>query len=119
MQRAFGLSSIRSCRVNPFAGLVGRDDGLPEHGRRLVAAGYLLASRELDADAPPEEGAKVGAYVAVGYLLAVVFGSQLFTFTDTGARESFGVAFSQAVLLPGLLYPVLFGALGGYLAFRK
>ena len=84
----------------------------------LVAAGYLLASRELDADATPEEGAKMGAYVTVGYLLAVVFGSQLFTFTDTGAGESVGVAFSQAVLLSGLLYPVLFGAIGGYLAFR-
>lgn len=84
----------------------------------LIGAGYLLASRVLPATATEEDGAKIGATVTAGYLLAVVVGTQLFEFSGEEGT-SIGVEFGSAVLLSGILYPILLGALGGYLAVRR
>ena len=85
----------------------------------LVGAGYLLASRACERGASPEAGAKMGATVTSGYLLAVIAGALLFSFTDAEEGDSIGVSFTEALLLSGLLYPALFGAIGGYLALRE
>lgn len=87
----------------------------------LVGGGRLLAEKTLPATATAEEGAKRGATLAAGYLLAVVFGSQLFTWSvdDGDATASMGVEFTEALLVSGLVYPLLFGAIGGYLVFNE
>ncbi|ELY43809.1 hypothetical protein [Natronorubrum tibetense] len=87
----------------------------------LVGMGKRLAETTLPATTSPEEGAKRGATITAGYLLAVVLAAQLFTWsaTDGEMTVSAGADFTQALLLAGLIYPVLFGAIGGYLAFRE
>ncbi len=87
----------------------------------LVGAGRLLAKKTLPAGTTPEAGAKMGAYVTVGYLVAVFFATQLFTWsiTEDGTTASVEAAFTEALLVSGLIYPILFGAIGGYLAFRE
>ncbi|WP_049907231.1 hypothetical protein [Halovivax asiaticus] len=84
----------------------------------LIGAGYLLAARVLPATASPEDGAKIGATLTIGYLLTAAIGAQVFEFTgDEGTSAS--VEFTEALLLAGLLYPILLGAFGGYLAVRR
>jgi len=87
----------------------------------LVAGGYLLAGRYgLPSRAV---GAKYGASLVAGYLplaALVGYGAEW----SYSASSSFGVQVSltvgpqlvESVLLAGLLYPLLFGAIGGYLA---
>ncbi|WP_252697935.1 transporter permease [Natronosalvus vescus] len=87
----------------------------------LIAAGYKLASQTLAEGSTPEEGAKIGATIAAGYMVAVVFATQIFTWSiqDGSTTGSVNVAFTEAILISGLMYPLLFGAIGGYLVFRE
>jgi len=86
----------------------------------LLAAGYLLYAR-VDWELSVAEAALVGATPTVGYLAAAVVGTFLFESTETGSL--FGVSGSAtlgpdlvpAVLLAGLLYPLVCGAVGGAL----
>lgn len=74
----------------------------------LVVAGAVLATR---AGVPtPRGGAIVGATLAVGYLAAVVLG--LFPTTHGGIAPSP----LRAIVIAGIVYPVVFGAIGGALA---
>lgn len=83
----------------------------------LVLAGFLVAR---DAKVPDAtEGAKAGLAVVPGYLVpAVVLAlASPWSFSESagGVSASATIApeFLPAVLLAGLLYPVVFGALGG------
>lgn len=86
----------------------------------LLAAGYLLSAR-VDWELSVAEAALVGATPTVGYLAAAVVGTFLFESTESGSL--FGVSGSAtlgpdlvpAVLLAGLLYPLVCGAVGGAL----
>lgn len=86
----------------------------------LVAAGYLLYAR-VDWRLSLVEAAAVGTTPTVGYLAAAVLGTALFESTSSGSL--FGVSGSTtlgpdlvpAVLLAGLLYPLVCGAVGGAL----
>ncbi|GAB7012859.1 transporter [Halolamina salina] len=74
----------------------------------LLAAG-LLTARLADAD-EPGDGAIAGAAVAVGYFPLALIGRFLFSYQGSAAPDLI-----TAVLLAGLVYPLLFGAVGGVL----
>jgi hypothetical protein len=75
----------------------------------LVAAGAAVA-HVVDAETPVA-GATAGLTVVVGYLPAAVLGVFLFTVRIEDVTAAPDLA--PAVLLAGLLYPLVFGGLGG------
>lgn len=89
----------------------------------LVAAGYLLV-RSAGARTG-QEAATSGALVSVGYFPLVMLAA-LFS-RNSGTEETlFGefeatytVELLEAALIAGFVLPLAFGALGGYLAFRR
>ncbi|WP_323675557.1 transporter [Halorubellus sp. PRR65] len=78
----------------------------------LVAAGYVVAS------SPNIRGtgqsAAAGALVVVGQLVLVVVGAVLFG--AEGDAGSLTVPLANAIILAGVVYPVVLGAIGGVLA---
>jgi len=86
----------------------------------LVAAGYLLYAR-VDWRLSVAEAAAVGATPTVGYLAAAVLGTFLFESASSGSllgvsgSATLGPNLVPAVLLAGLLYPLVCGAVGGAL----
>jgi hypothetical protein len=79
----------------------------------LVAAGVLVANyvgaQEL------RDGAVAGATLALGTVLPALLGTVFFSFEITGlfASLTFTPALVPGVLLAGLFYPAVFGAIGG------
>lgn len=80
----------------------------------LVLAGAVVTRRARGVSGTSPAGAVAGASVAVGYLTAVVAGT--FVFGQTLAGVSWEVPLVQSALVAGLAYPVVAGALGGFLA---
>ncbi|QKY19401.1 transporter [Halolamina sp. CBA1230] len=72
----------------------------------LLAAG-LLTARVADA-AEPAEGAIAGAAIAIGYAPLAVIGRFLFSYEGAAAPD-----LVTAILLAGLVYPLVLGAIGG------
>ena len=87
----------------------------------LIGAGYLLVTNLDQAVSSVEEGAKSGAAIAAGYLPLAVVAS--FIFTASG--EEMGFSFSvgpdtvTAIILAGLAFPIILGAIGGYVAATR
>ncbi|WP_332899650.1 transporter [Haladaptatus sp. CMSO5] len=77
----------------------------------LVGAGALAARSQ--SDTSTSSSAKAGATVVLGYVLPALVGAQLFRL-DLG-NSTAGPDFITAILVAGLLYPLIFGALGGVL----
>ena len=75
----------------------------------LFAAGLAVARAQGVAD--PTRGAALGALVAPGYLLLCLIGAFLFRVSALGATGE--PEFLTAVILAGVIYPAVFGALGG------
>jgi hypothetical protein len=73
-----------------------------------LALGRYAGVTELD------QGAITGALVVPGYLLASLIG--VFVFTVDIGDASGAPEFASAVLIAGVVYPVVFGALGGVIA---
>lgn len=86
----------------------------------LVVAGFLLARHAGSASAG--DGAATGASVATGYLVAAIGTTFVFTWSATlsgaGVQGSMrlGPAIVQSGLMAGLIYPAIFGGLGGAVA---
>ncbi|MFC3478788.1 hypothetical protein [Halobacterium litoreum] len=78
----------------------------------LAFAGYTFANTRAgqSVGSEPMDGAKAGALVAVGYLVLAVVGT--FVFTEGNASPKLG----DSVIFMGVLYPVVFGGIGGYLS---
>ncbi len=77
----------------------------------LVLAGFVLA-RYANAD-DASTGAKRGAAVAAGYVVLAVVG--LFVFEYTAGGSAIHPEYVPGVLLAGVVYPAVFGAVGGVL----
>ncbi len=78
----------------------------------LVAAG--LAVGRLFGITALRDGAVAGGFVAVGYLLFTVAGVLSFEVSTAGTTGRPAVL--PAIVIAGLLYPIIFGAAGGMLA---
>jgi len=86
-------------------------------GLLLLVAGYRTAGAVYRPDLSPDQGSVYGAMIVVGYLPLTFFAALLFETSATGVSgrpDVFG-----AVLLAGIVFPALVGALGGYLAVRR
>lgn len=86
-------------------------------GLVILAAGYFLTSSYMVPGTTADEGTVYGASIAVGYLPFAFLGALLFEaqfVNDSGTPDIFG-----AVLLAGIVFPALLGAVGGYLAVRR
>jgi hypothetical protein len=85
----------------------------------LVAAGLALSRRQ--GASTPVRGATAGLTVVPGYLVLSVAGTFLFEVAALGARGAPDLL--PAVVLAGVLYPLVFasagGALGGFLESRN
>ena len=77
----------------------------------LLAAGFVVARAggESDADA----GVRAGAMVALGYAVLAVVGLFVFRYTAGGATVH--VEYALGALLAGVVYPAVFGGVGGVL----
>jgi len=77
----------------------------------LVIAGYVVAGRSSGS------GQKAGAAVVLGYLPLAVVGTFLFQVSQTsfGANVTTGPETIPAILLAGIAFPVVCGAIGGLL----
>ena len=93
----------------------------------LTAAGFLLVTR-VGAPEEVQQSGPLGGTVAVGYASATVAALALFRWRQTGSMLNTSTSSTTftygpdplfAVAAMGLAYPLLFGALGGYLAFRR
>ncbi|SEW27823.1 transporter [Halobacterium jilantaiense] len=77
----------------------------------LLLAGFVVA-RYADAT-DVESGARAGVTVAAGYAVLAAIG--LFVFRYSVGDATVHVDYALGVLLAGIVYPVVFGALGGVL----
>lgn len=110
-----------------YPGLVGRSSGNALTGAEdpaltalfvvpvlaLVLAGAFVAR---GAATNPESGAKAGATVVVGYALATVVSA--FVLRVSIGDSPAGPALVTAVLLAGVVYPLVLGGVGGAVAGR-
>lgn len=83
----------------------------------LVVAGAVIAGQ---APTPGRRGAAVrGATVALGYLPLSLLTAVAVTEPTTGAiRAVVGISLADALVMTGLAFPVVFGAIGGVAAHR-
>lgn len=77
----------------------------------LVLAGFVVARNADAVDA--ESGARAGLTVTAGYLVLAVVGLAAFRYSV--GDSTVHVDYALGVLLAGIVYPVVFGALGGVL----
>lgn len=75
----------------------------------LLVAGYLVA-RRTDTPETVANGAQAGVSVVIGYLVLVIVG--VFAFQVSGS----GPDFVPSLLLAGVVYPLVFGSIGGAIA---
>lgn len=82
----------------------------------LVGAGYLLLQQEYATDVG--DAALSGATLVVGYLPLAILGTILFEASESSNGGSVSVApeTGAAILLAGLIWPIVLGAVGGFLA---
>jgi hypothetical protein len=94
----------------------------------LAAAGYWVVSSTVPRNV--EEAVKAGTTVTVGYLIAAVLSAVVFTYSDlhteSGGNDweytveaAYSVDLQSAAIMAGIVYPLAFGALGGYIAYRR
>jgi hypothetical protein len=86
----------------------------------LIGAGYLLTDRVSTPGSSVADRMEAGMTIAVGYLPLAFFGGFLFEDeTILGSSNSVSPDIFAGVLVAGLLFPLVFGALGGYLSGRR
>jgi hypothetical protein len=79
----------------------------------LLGMGYLIGTlAQSGSDVVAAAGA--GATITIGYLILAILGT--FIFSTGGAGGSVGPDLLMSVLLFGLAYPIVFGAIGGAIA---
>lgn len=78
----------------------------------LVAAGLLLAQQANALE--PADGAMAGATLALGAVVLALVGTFLFEISQSGVSTSPDLV--KSILLVGIGYPAIFGAVGGVLS---
>ncbi|WP_254861857.1 hypothetical protein [Halovivax gelatinilyticus] len=86
----------------------------------LIGVGYWLASNFTDLS-ETNESVMAGASVVVGYLPLVVVGTFVFEHSESaeGMSVSFGPDLTQSLMFAGVAFPLIFGAIGGFIAYQQ
>lgn len=92
----------------------------------LLATGFAIAAR-FGGRRHPIDDALAGGAIVVGYLPLVAAGALVFEHSGTMTVDELGVtvartsspAFVDAVVLAGLAFPLVFGAIGGFIAYQQ
>lgn len=100
--------------VTAYADLIGQGEGNLEvlylvPPLLLLVAGYLVA-RQTDQTERLTDGVQAGALVTIGYFVLVLAG--VFAFQVSGS----GPELVPSLLLAGIVYPLVFGTIGGAIA---
>jgi len=91
----------------------------------VLGAGYVAYRQSDVRGLPTDRVAAIGASVVGGYLALTVVGRFLFqysesaSFGDQSVSISIGPELATAILLMGLLYPLVLGAIGAVLAQKR
>lgn len=85
-------------------------------GLLLVVAGYIVAQQSLPDRSPLTDSMEAGMTVAVGYLPLSFIGS--FVFEESSGQTTISPDVFASVFIAGILLPIVFGAIGGYLSGR-
>ena len=87
----------------------------------LIGAGFALVNRNAQLVQSELDGAVFGGAVAAGYLPAVVFSTLVFDHQTEldDFYVTYEVPLVEAALIAGLLFPVVFGAIGGFIAYKR
>lgn len=80
----------------------------------LIAAGYLLV-RSLDVT-DPTTSVKFGATIAAGVTVMAAIGASVFSISSGSGTGSSSPQLLASILIIGVVYPALFGGIGGYIA---
>ena len=86
----------------------------------LLVTGYVVASRFGDGS-ESSRSVLAGASVVIGYLPLALAGTALFEYAGgfEGYHVTIGPDLAQSIALAGLLFPLVFGAIGGYVAYTR
>lgn len=78
----------------------------------LMIAGFAVPNPRKVEELSYNDAAASGALITIGYVLFVLIGTSIFSFTMSGrtARPDLGYA-----IMMGLIYPIIFGSIGGVL----
>ncbi|MFB6179977.1 MAG: transporter [Halorientalis sp.] len=83
----------------------------------LIGAGYVAYQRAGERTVETGQAAALGATITIGYLVMAVLGRFLFTYSaGETVSTSATPQLTNAVLLAGLIYPLVLGAIGGAIA---
>lgn len=102
----FGLLTLPVIFYTALVGLV------------LVGAGFLVATRATTQRSSVTDRMEAGMTVTLGYLPLIFLGSFLFESEIALLDETFNPDVFASVLVAGIVFPLVFGAIGGYLAGR-
>lgn len=81
----------------------------------LIYGGYFLAAKSASQE---KTGASLaGTSLLIGYFPLVVVGTQVFSWVEPSRHLE--PVFLDSLVFAGILYPVVFGAIGGYLWFVR
>lgn len=87
----------------------------------LVSLGFVFVKRHRELVQSESDGAIFGASIVAGYLPVVVFAILLFDWQVEidEFRVVYEIPLVEGAIIAGILFPVLFGAIGGYLAYSR
>jgi hypothetical protein len=87
----------------------------------LVAGGYMLLQNSESLVSSSQEAMKIGATIVTGYFPLAVLGAILFEYTenDGGVELTGEPNLATAAVIAGLLFPIILGAVGGYLYYQR
>lgn len=131
-EQTFNQLAILAQQPRPDAGVGLTDPGVFEFGLLtlpmifytglvglvLVGAGFLVATRATTQRSSVTERMEAGMTITAGYLPLVFIGSFLFESEIALFDQTFNPDVFASVLVAGIVFPLVFGAIGGYLAGR-
>lgn len=77
----------------------------------LISAGYFTYLRATEVNLSTSNAAAVGGTVIVGYFVLGIIGK--FVFSESRAVGTFAPELAMSVVLLGIIYPLIFGGIGG------
>lgn len=87
----------------------------------LISSGFLFVRNNLEFIQSGTEATLFALTISVGYLPIVLFSTLFIDFQTEadGFPITYEIPLVEGALIAGVLFPVAFGAIGGYLAYSQ